>query len=304
VKYKTSLTLRHYSFGHFFDHRFIICIIIISILFLTPLSSFCSTPITKEDAIKALAILHINFDEESFYNAIYNNDVAIVDLFFLAGMSPNTIFTFRDKGKTPLITAIYNNHNDMVKLIIEKGADVNHLYHIKENEERSALYFSIANLNYENSKLLLEKGANTYFIHNNQIYNGKSLLDMMMAKKEYASSGDGKLIPMDAQARATAVKILELLKDHADNDLVTLTGKVSLGPKGWTFEPRDQVSKAEEYGLGADLPEMLKKILEQAKNQNTLVAITGELYGNNYIYITKIKHDEKLYSIPHYPRHK
>jgi hypothetical protein len=300
VKY-ASKVLPESGIKHFFNHRFIIIILII---FLIPLSSFGDTRLTKEDAIKALAKLHIQFDEQSFYNAIYNNDIAIVELFLLSGMSPNIIFSVMDKGNTPLIMASYNNYSEMIKLLIEKGANINYVYLIKEHEKRSALYFSIGNLNYEICKLLLEKGANTYFMHNNQIYKGKSLLDIMMTKKEYASSVDGKLIPMDQHARATALKIMGLLKDHADNDLLTLTGKVHPGPEGWIFEPSDKVSNNAGYGLGKDFPEMVKTVLEQAKNQNDVVTITGELYGDNRLHITKIKNDEKLYAVPNYPRGK
>jgi hypothetical protein len=277
-----------------------ILIIIIFIISLTSLSSFSNTQIMREDARNSLARLHIQFDEQSFYSAIDNNDIAIVDLFLVAGMSPNTIFSFIDKGVTPLIMASYNNNEEIIKILLEKGADINYMYPIKDNEKRTALYYSIENLYYENCKLLLEKGARTYFIHNNRTYKGKDLLDKMIAKKEYVSSMDGKPIRMDEQAIKRALKISGLLKEYSNNDLMTLTGKVLSGPTGWTFEPGDKVPKTVEYKLGAQLPDILKKILEQARNQNVNVTIIGEPDQGGFFYIDKIRIDEKFHTVPNY----
>ena len=278
----------------------ILVIFIILIMSLSSSSSFAKTKLTQEDARRALARLHISLDEQSYYNAIYNNDTAIVELFLLSGVNPNTIFSFRDKGMSPLILAAYNNSNEMIKLLIENGADINYMYPLHENEERTALFFSIERLNYDICKLLLEKGSRTYFINANNINKSTELLDKMIAKNEYISPTGEKIVKMDEQAKKNALKILELLKKFSDNDLMSLTGKVFKGTKGWTFEPEDKVSKTEGYRLGEKLPDALVEILEQANNQNALVTIIAEPDEGGYMYINKIKFNDKVYPVPNY----
>jgi ankyrin repeat protein len=260
---------------------------------------FGNTELTQEKAKHALERLYIPYDEPTFYKAIYNNDKVITNLFLLSGMSPNFKFSVM-KEITPLILASYRNNVELVKLLIEKGADINYMYPIEQNNERTALYYSIQKLNYEICKLLLEKGAHTYYINNNKIYKGKELLERMITKNQYASAQDDKSAQMDKPAKEKALKILELLKQYSDNDLITLTGKVFMGPKGWTFEPADKASQPEGYRLGDKLPDMLKKILEQAKDQNTQVTLIGEPDRAGYFYINKIKLNEKLHTVPNY----
>jgi hypothetical protein len=282
--------------GKWFVRVLINAILIIAII---SCNAFGKSELSQADARKALERLSIPIDQTSFYNAIANNDKVIVGLFLMSGMSPNTLFKVKDNAVTPLILASYNNHIEMIKLLIEKGADINYMCVLKPNEERTALYYAIQKLNYDICKLLLEKGSHTYFINNGKIYKGKELLDKMIAKKEFVSK-NGKPSPMDEQAKEKAGKILELLKKYSDNDLITLTGKISLGTQGWNFEPEDQSSKAEGYRLGEKLPGRLKEILEQAKNQNAPVTIIGEPDRAGYFYIDKIKLKEKQYSIPNY----
>jgi hypothetical protein len=274
--------------------------LIILIMSLSAPSSFGNTKLTPEDARRALARLHIPIDEQSYYNAIDNNDTAIVELFLQSGMSPNTIFSSMRNGITPLISAVYSNSNETAKLLIEYGADINYMYPIQDNEKRTALSIAIERLNYNMCKLLLEKGASTYFINNNNIYKSRDLMDKMIEKKEYISSTDERVAKLDEQAKNNALKISELLNKYADNDLITLTGKVSKGTKGWTFEPEDKISKTGGYGLGEKLPDMLENILEQAKSQNAMVTITAQPEKEGYMHINKIKLNDKVYLIPNY----
>jgi hypothetical protein len=277
-----------------------ILINIILIIAIISANALGKSELNQEEARKALKRLSIPMDKITFYNAVSNNDEVITSLFLLAGMSPNTLIPVGDSAVTPLILSSYNDNIKMVKLFIDKGADINYMCTLKPNEERTALYYAIQKLNYDVCKLLLEKGAHTYFINHGKIYTGKELLEKMIAKKEYVSSKSGTQVPMDKPAHEKALQLLDLLKKYPNNDLITLTGKVSTGPKGWVFVPGDQSPQAEGYRLGEKFPDVLRGILEQAKNQNVPVTISGELDREGYIYINKINLNEKQYSIPNY----
>lgn len=60
-----------------------------------------------------------------------------------------------DYNMTPLMVASYNNHDLIVKLLLDKGSDVNFINEYGAN----ALFYSIARGNNEIAKLLLERGA-------------------------------------------------------------------------------------------------------------------------------------------------
>jgi ankyrin repeat protein len=277
-------------------HRIII-IITTLIALLMPLGAFGKTELSPEEARKALERLSIEYNEMRFYDAIYNNDTVIAKLFLLSGMSPNTVFSLRDKGATPLIIASYKNNKEMSKLLIEKGANVNYRLFLKQNEELTALYYAIANLNYEICKILLQNGAHTYIINRNNYVKLNKILDKMLERKEYISSIDGKPVHMDEQAKEKAIQILELLKKYPDNDLITLTGRGVKSSNGWTFEIVDETTKTKLYKLRENLPDMIEKILEQAKNQNANFTIVGEFSGDGFIDIAKINFEGKLYSV-------
>jgi hypothetical protein len=181
------------------------------IILLTCGSSLGNNKLSIEDARKALARLHISYDEASFYEAVSNDDIAIVDLFLLSGMDPNTIFSIKDENVTPLIVASYNNNIDLVKLLLARGADSNYQFIIKANEAANALYYSIAYLNYAICKLLLEHSSRSpLFIKN--ISKGNELLTKMLHDKKYISPLTKEPSTMDDKAQEKAQKILELLK--------------------------------------------------------------------------------------------
>lgn len=64
---------------------------------------------------------NISFNTYSFFNAISNGNVQLVDLFLKAGMSPDSTFL-----KTPAIyMAIASNQNEIVKLLLDNKVDPN-----------------------------------------------------------------------------------------------------------------------------------------------------------------------------------
>jgi ankyrin repeat protein len=74
----------------------------------------------SEIAKKHLEDLGIAFSEESFLKAVSRGDLDVVKLFLAAGIRP----TARDEnGKTALVLASEKDHADVVRALIEAGAD-------------------------------------------------------------------------------------------------------------------------------------------------------------------------------------
>lgn len=100
-----------------------------------------------------IAAWHIANKEEDFLNAVYTGDVKKVRA-LLQEVSANT----QDKyGQTALMAASSEGHYDIVKLLLDKGADV----HIQDNNGMSAFMFSSRRGHFDIVKLLLAGGANT-----------------------------------------------------------------------------------------------------------------------------------------------
>jgi ankyrin repeat protein len=64
---------------------------------------------------------------------------------------------------TPLQVATLRDHTDVVRLLIERGADVN----LSDSDTKTALMLAIQNYHYDSIKLLLENGADKYAVRNN-----------------------------------------------------------------------------------------------------------------------------------------
>jgi ankyrin repeat protein len=74
----------------------------------------------SESAKNDLKRLSISYTEESFLNHVRNGDTIVTHLFLVAGMSPNII---GHGGKTPLMYALENQDDRMIKLLIFFKAD-------------------------------------------------------------------------------------------------------------------------------------------------------------------------------------
>lgn len=126
----------------------------IGMLVIAVLLSGCSRG--PEDAKSDLSSMKIEYNEQSFVNAIANNDMKAVPLFLEAGMSPNA--TVPDG--TPLLVATLTANLEMTKFLIDKGANVNE----KEKDGMTPLMGAILRedkgADQQNIvKLLIQKGA-------------------------------------------------------------------------------------------------------------------------------------------------
>src|SRR5688572_30504831 len=95
-------------------HRSLIILLILPIAF-----TGCNK---SEKAQQELARSNINYTESDFIENARQGNVDAVKLFLDAGM--NTEVKTRD-GQTPLMVAALGNQIDVVKLLLENGADVN-----------------------------------------------------------------------------------------------------------------------------------------------------------------------------------
>ena len=126
-------------------------IILIAILLVVAITACSKSP---ETARKELGQMNIDYTEDNFIKYIERGDRVVVDLFLTAGMSPN--LRGKDSGFYVLSTAASYGHDEIVKLLIAKGADV--------NAERQGWLDTFNECGYKREnlgtvKILLNKGA-------------------------------------------------------------------------------------------------------------------------------------------------
>lgn len=115
-----------------------------------------------DTAIRELQQLGIPFSKDSFVERATLGNVNAVRLFLAAGMNPNV----RDKhGNTALIAASGNGHGDIVKLLLDKEADISAINANGDTPLIAAASFGSNRI----VRTLLQKGANPNVRANNGV---------------------------------------------------------------------------------------------------------------------------------------
>lgn len=145
-------------------------IVVLLFLLLISLSACSKSP---EAARKELGQMNIDYTDDSFAKYVERGDKVVVELFLTAGKSPN----LRVSEDPILSIAAVKGHEEIVKLLIAKGADVN----ARTKDGLTPLMFAD---NAEIVKALLNKGADVNAKITDGDYRGHTPLTMAVIKKE------------------------------------------------------------------------------------------------------------------------
>jgi len=103
------------------------------------------------------------FDQIDFINAVSDNYVSKVK--DIMDNNPDVDFDFAyNQGYTPLLYAVLFNCNDVLKLLIDWGADVNKL----NDKDDSALIIASTRSNLKTLKILIDAGVNWNHVNRDQ----------------------------------------------------------------------------------------------------------------------------------------
>lgn len=194
-----------------FLHDYLVILLMLFIITIA-ITSCTKKEMSPEDARNKLAELKIQYNENSFFDAIYNNDKLIVDLFLKAGMNPNTVFSGKQSGITPLIVSVMQNNIEFVTTFLNKGADINYKFILRDNEY-NVLFLSITSLNVEMTKFILNNNANTIFKIGGKNITAAHWINELLANKRFLRYPEASEMVMDNVTEQNANKIRDILDD-------------------------------------------------------------------------------------------
>ncbi len=104
-----------------------------------------------EAAQQLLKLRGYEFDEKSFHAAAGAHDMMAINAFLDAGINPNA--QNAADGRTALISAAARGDLEVVKVLLERGADVN----VKDKQEYTALFHAIEAMYEDVATVLLDQ---------------------------------------------------------------------------------------------------------------------------------------------------
>jgi ankyrin repeat protein len=145
------------------------------LIFLALTVLLCNCGISQESARKELAKLGKDFSPASFIECVGNGDKQAVRLFIEAGMDVNAPIA---QGGTALAIAAVKGNPELVKMLLDKGANPNAAMTSGTSKGVTPLMAAVAGGHLEVVKLLLAKGAKI----NSKDDHGLAALDYAKAK--------------------------------------------------------------------------------------------------------------------------
>jgi len=185
------------------------------------------------EAREILTRLRLKYDSATFFQCINTPDVPAVKLFLSAGADPNDrLMEFGHQ--TALIAAVFNGDLDLVRLLVQAGAEVN----ARDGDESTAL-IKAANIGKGDiARYLLEQGADPMLrtkLRSNALQGaaGKGDIDLakaLMAKGLDVNAADlmGNTPLMSAVSHGQEEMVAFLLSKGANFSLKTYKGKAAI----------------------------------------------------------------------------
>ena len=96
--------------------------------------------------VKSREIAQVLIDNDAVTHEIYNN-----------------------KNQSPLTVACQNGYRDVVEFFLDDGLDINHL----DNDNKTPLFYALANKHHEIANLLISQGAQNELLHDQSMHKPK-----------------------------------------------------------------------------------------------------------------------------------
>jgi len=229
-------------------------IILIATLLMVAITACSKSP---ETARKELGQMNIDYTDDSFFNYVERGDKVVVELFLTAGKSPN--LRERDSGYSVLMSAAFKGHDEIVKLLIAKGADVN----AKVDKGFTALMLSLVKYP-DVAKTLIKKGADV----NAAITEGEGAgRTVLMMATQYSNKEIVEML-LDKGANVNA----EAYDTQLKGPRTALTEAILRGDLEITKALLDKGAKvkATDLALSCQKVEILKTLLPHVKDKSDL----------------------------------
>ena len=211
-----------------------------------------------EAAQQLLKLRGYEFDEKSFHAAARAHDLMAITAFLDAGINPNARDA-SDEGRTALISAAARGDLEVVKLLIQRGADPN----VTDNNGYTALLHALEARYDQVEQVLLNhpkldphaRGFNGVTTLSKYVWRERKdavqkLLDLGADVNAQDNDGDA---PLHGAAQSGNVEILDLLLAKGANP--NLTNKVGGTPLMWAvvFDHEEVARRLIERGADPSL---------------------------------------------------
>lgn len=191
----------------------ILCLMLFAAALQTVVYADVETDMHQYYIQKIIKTQNVKYNSKSFFNAIYDGNTKLCDMFLKSGMTPDTTYL-----KIPaLYWAISNNKNEIVELFLDNGADPNAYY-----AGLTPLFVAIKNKDDKIVETLIKHGADV----NKEVDNVKPLQYAVQKKQSkivetLISAGartDNEVLIRALKSKDTHIKNLVLKRYKTQED--------------------------------------------------------------------------------------